>query len=49
MTESKLQLPKQRGAKLRIAHDLLIMFIGVVSYAFGWTAFILSQNITSGG
>ena len=33
----------------QIWHDLFLMLCGVVSYIFGWTAFILSQDITSGG
>ncbi len=32
-----------------VARELLIIFLGVVSYTVGWTGFILSQNITSGG
>lgn len=35
--------------KKSFVKDLLIIFGGVVLYTFGWTAFILSQNITSGG
>lgn len=33
----------------RSVRELIIIFIGVLSYTFGWTAFILSQNVTSGG
>ncbi len=29
--------------------ELVIIFIGVCSYTVGWTAFILSQDVTSGG
>lgn len=43
------KLPSERGSAWRVARELIIIFTGVVSYTFGWTAFILSQNITSGG
>lgn len=33
----------------RTVKELVIIFLGVISYTIGWTAFILSQNITSGG
>lgn len=46
---SSLKLPKQPTGAWRIARNLLMMFLGVLSYAFGWTAFILSQDVTSGG
>ncbi len=29
--------------------DYIVMMIGIMLYTFGWTGFILSQNITTGG
>ena len=34
---------------VRFLKDILIIFAGVAIYTFGWTAFVLSQDITSGG
>lgn len=46
-TSSAFPTPRSSGRQL--LHDLFTVFCGVLSYAFGWTAFILSQDITSGG
>lgn len=43
----KITPPKMKPWSVAI--ELLTIFLGVVSYTLGWTAFILSQNITSGG
>lgn len=32
-----------------VARELLTILLGVISYTIGWTGFVLSQNITSGG
>lgn len=48
-TSANLQLAKSKNKGLTVAKELLTMFLGVVCYTLGWTAFILSQEITSGG
>lgn len=35
--------------KLYAISDYVVIFIGLLVYSFGWTAFILSHDITSGG
>ena len=47
-TERPLRYPDPRKSA-RFLKDVLLIFAGVVVYTFGWTAFILSQDITSGG
>ena len=47
-TKRPLRYPDPRKSA-RFLKDVLLIFAGVVVYTFGWTAFILSQNITSGG
>lgn len=47
-TEKPLHYPDPRKST-DFLRDILIIFAGVVLYTFGWTAFILSQDITSGG
>lgn len=47
MTAVKSQDPL--NPKTPFIKDFLLILGGVILYTFGWTAFILSQNITSGG
>jgi uncharacterized membrane-anchored protein YitT (DUF2179 family) len=47
--ESKKKTPNNLQGKHQLLNDILVIFCGVVFYTFGWTAFILSQDITSGG
>lgn len=47
-TKRPLRYPDPRKSA-RFLKDVLLIFAGVVVYTFGWTAFILSQDITSGG
>lgn len=44
-----MHLAPRKNKSLGLAKELLTMFLGVVCYTLGWTAFILSQEITSGG
>lgn len=44
-----MQLTPRKNKSLELAKELLTMFLGVLCYTLGWTAFILSQEITSGG
>lgn len=48
MATQHIKLPDPREAKGFI-RDVLVIFAGIVVYTFGWTAFVLSQDITSGG
>lgn len=47
MTTSTPINARKRG--LQFSNDLLHIFFGVICYSLGWTAFILSQDVTSGG
>lgn len=50
MTQNNMLLAKhKKKAGWRVTRELFSIFAGVCSYTIGWTAFILSQNITSGG
>lgn len=49
MTAVNTPVVTRNAATMRFLRDLLFMFFGVVAYTFGWTAFILSQDVTSGG
>lgn len=48
MTSNNAALSKAQTAKY-LAHDLFFIALGIACYAFGWTGFILSQRITTGG
>ncbi len=50
MTDS-VKMPEASVNKMAIdvAKNLLTILLGVLCYTFGWTAFILSQEITTGG
>lgn len=44
------KIPSLKSVEIRqILNDIFLIFGGVVVYTFGWTAFVLSQDITSGG
>ncbi len=50
MSHTAMMQPASRKNKsLVFAKELLTMFLGVLCYTLGWTAFILAQEITSGG
>lgn len=49
MTEAKALPMAKSKSTLKTVQELISMFIGVCAYTIGWTAFILSQDITSGG
>lgn len=49
MTANTSSMPISRAHSKQFIRDMFTIFLGVVIYAFGWTAFILSQDITSGG
>lgn len=40
---------KQKSKKLLIVRDYLVISLGLLMYIFGWTGFILSHEITTGG
>lgn len=45
-----ISTPKNRAQKAKyLAHDMFFILLGIACYAFGWTGFILSQRITTGG
>ncbi|SUB88865.1 Uncharacterized BCR, YitT family COG1284 [Porphyromonas macacae] len=45
-----ISAPKNRAQKAKyLAHDMFFILLGIACYAFGWTGFILSQRITTGG
>ncbi len=48
MTPTNTAQTKAQKVKY-FAHDLLFIMVGITIYAFGWTGFILSQRITTGG
>lgn len=49
MTAEKTPVVAKKRSQMLMLRDLLFMFLGVMSYTVGWTAFILSQDVTSGG
>ncbi|MDY6121677.1 MAG: YitT family protein [Porphyromonas sp.] len=49
MTATSTPIVTKKDSIQTVLRDLLFMFMGVAAYTFGWTAFILSQDVTSGG
>lgn len=47
--QSNQQVAQKQSNIWKDSRELLTIFLGVVAYTIGWTGFILSQNITSGG
>lgn len=39
----------EKFKKLYVIYDYVVILLGLVIYTFGWTAFILSHDITTGG